>query len=525
MKKLILKRISIIFLCSIIALSTFFNSYKQAEAAAVVVGSTLLEALAYLAMSMGATYVAVDFFEEFYDLTFQETQLTAYSNTTSGSNAIKTIKNSYTVLDGGSPGSGSNLTPDGMLNISIQGLVMTTALQAFMNGYMYYLDNNLNIDYNSQIPLKQYDSLPDNFYFGRNPVVPENIAAQSNYSNTCPQTVQLSSGPEKYVEWQLNIDALNSYYGLGAETYEADGGVNYRCQIVAYNQSTPNQVNLSFGRVMPSLYYHENNYRGFNNIFETSNFTTDPITGLADYFFTNPPSCYMSGKKLIFYSANGVQSYLFYDGFNLFVDGVVQSSTITTAEGFLQSLGTITGNHSLPVSVAQITAPLFDTSPDGEPVEVPASSLPQLYQDVVNNYNTQTDNYLTNNNSVTENTYQESVTNVYNEYNEYSTVNPDPVSPGVPVTDIKELEDMKAIGLENLFPFCIPFDMYHLITLLSADPVAPSYNWHFDFGILGEYDFLIDLSVFNSVALIVRKMELLCFVLGLILLTRNIIRG
>ena len=54
MKKLILKRISIIFLCSIIALSTFFNSYKQAEAAAVVVGSTLLEALAYLAMSMGA---------------------------------------------------------------------------------------------------------------------------------------------------------------------------------------------------------------------------------------------------------------------------------------------------------------------------------------------------------------------------------------------------------------------------------------------------------------------------------------
>lgn len=84
-------------------------------------------------------------------------------------------------------------------------------------------------------------------------------------------------------------------------------------------------------------------------------------------------------------------------------------------------------------------------------------------------------------------------------------------------------------GLQELFPFCIPFDLVSLFRTLSADAEAPCFklpvpvpkkNWEFDY-IWIELDF----SKFNSAAKIFRTMELLGFCVGLTLITRNLIRG
>ena len=84
-------------------------------------------------------------------------------------------------------------------------------------------------------------------------------------------------------------------------------------------------------------------------------------------------------------------------------------------------------------------------------------------------------------------------------------------------------------GLQELFPFCIPFDLVSLFRTLSADAEAPCFklpvpvpkkNWEFEY-IWIELDF----SKFNSAAKIFRTMELLGFCVGLTLITRNLIRG
>ena len=84
-------------------------------------------------------------------------------------------------------------------------------------------------------------------------------------------------------------------------------------------------------------------------------------------------------------------------------------------------------------------------------------------------------------------------------------------------------------GLQELFPFCIPFDLVSLFRTLAADAEAPCFklpvpvpkkNWEFEY-IWIELDF----SKFNSAAKIFRTMELLGFCVGLTLITRNLIRG
>jgi hypothetical protein len=80
--------------------------------------------------------------------------------------------------------------------------------------------------------------------------------------------------------------------------------------------------------------------------------------------------------------------------------------------------------------------------------------------------------------------------------------------------------------LTKVFPFSIPFDLINMVSALSAKPVAPS----FDFTIFGgdyfpNQTFNIDLSGFDQVASWVRTAELFATAVGLILLTRYLIKG
>lgn len=82
-------------------------------------------------------------------------------------------------------------------------------------------------------------------------------------------------------------------------------------------------------------------------------------------------------------------------------------------------------------------------------------------------------------------------------------------------------------GLEKKFPFCLPFDLYDFLSILDAEPRAPAFTVviplsSFGFG-LKDISFEVDLSYFDDVMQILRTMELLGSVLGLIFITKKIL--
>lgn len=120
---------------------------------------------------------------------------------------------------------------------------------------------------------------------------------------------------------------------------------------------------------------------------------------------------------------------------------------------------------------------------------------------------------------------------------------PDPVVPPAPVPDEDDLppdadegddpfagadegktidwDPLKGIGLHKKFPFCIPWDLYDSFKTFNVEGEAP--RWEVEF--LGDTEFVIDFVQFEEWARIVRWGVLILFNLGLILITRNIIRG
>ncbi len=82
-------------------------------------------------------------------------------------------------------------------------------------------------------------------------------------------------------------------------------------------------------------------------------------------------------------------------------------------------------------------------------------------------------------------------------------------------------DDFTIHGLEQVFPFCLPWDFAHFISLLRADPVAPNFELQ-ALNADGEtISYTFDLSMFDSVALVCRNMELLAFIIALILITKG----
>ena len=88
------------------------------------------------------------------------------------------------------------------------------------------------------------------------------------------------------------------------------------------------------------------------------------------------------------------------------------------------------------------------------------------------------------------------------------------------------LDDYK-LDLNQIFPFCIPFDIYNLLSCLCAEPEAPKISWTIPLSAVGLEDcnVEIDLKTWDSVAQIFRNMELLAFCIGLAFVTRNLIKG
>lgn len=78
--------------------------------------------------------------------------------------------------------------------------------------------------------------------------------------------------------------------------------------------------------------------------------------------------------------------------------------------------------------------------------------------------------------------------------------------------------------LSKFFPFCIPFDLFDFFQLLNADPVAPVFNWEIQ-DLAGQtYGITIDLSEWDPVAQLFRRLQLFLFVCGLAAASRKYIK-
>lgn len=101
-----------------------------------------------------------------------------------------------------------------------------------------------------------------------------------------------------------------------------------------------------------------------------------------------------------------------------------------------------------------------------------------------------------------------------------------PSVPSNPSVGYPEVGDLKTDGLIDKFPFCIPFDLISLIKAFEAEPEAPLIEIPFVVPVFGSSDnIVIDFSKFEYIAVILRSLEVVGFVLFLILKTRDLIKG
>lgn len=103
------------------------------------------------------------------------------------------------------------------------------------------------------------------------------------------------------------------------------------------------------------------------------------------------------------------------------------------------------------------------------------------------------------------------------------------------ITQLQEMQETKygdteqyELTLTSFFPFCIPYDLYWILTAFDQPAEAPNFdiaisNPFHDQDEEAYFTYHVDLSVFDGVASLVRKLELIIFIVGLCLISRNLI--
>lgn len=104
---------------------------------------------------------------------------------------------------------------------------------------------------------------------------------------------------------------------------------------------------------------------------------------------------------------------------------------------------------------------------------------------------------------------------------------PDPDPADDPELDpaIKYEIDRAKFDLTEIFPFCIPFDLVKLLDALCADPVAPRFELPFVVPVLDiEIVWVIDMSIFDTAASVFRSGIVIGYVIFLIMNTFKLIK-
>ena len=101
------------------------------------------------------------------------------------------------------------------------------------------------------------------------------------------------------------------------------------------------------------------------------------------------------------------------------------------------------------------------------------------------------------------------------------------IPPVNPNPDVTAPDDVRpyTVRLGDVFPFCIPFDIYHMVTLFAAEPEAPHAKWEFSLPFTGgTYEIEWDLREWDEVAALCRKLQLILFCVGLAVVTSKLIK-
>ena len=102
---------------------------------------------------------------------------------------------------------------------------------------------------------------------------------------------------------------------------------------------------------------------------------------------------------------------------------------------------------------------------------------------------------------------------------------PDPELPEIPAVLPQGVSD-KLKDLSGKFPFCIPFDLVDSFKAFGSNEAAEAPKWDLTFKIPGtnkDYEFIVDLSMFDKYISIFRSGVLILFLIGLMLGTRKLI--
>lgn len=85
--------------------------------------------------------------------------------------------------------------------------------------------------------------------------------------------------------------------------------------------------------------------------------------------------------------------------------------------------------------------------------------------------------------------------------------------------------DWSISGLTEKFPFSIPFDLVSFYTMLNAEPRAPAIDANIPLGDWYTWHFEADFSQYENWAEIIRNVEFIGFVIGLIYITIRLVKG
>lgn len=102
------------------------------------------------------------------------------------------------------------------------------------------------------------------------------------------------------------------------------------------------------------------------------------------------------------------------------------------------------------------------------------------------------------------------------------------IPPVNPNPDVEAPEDVApyTVKIGEVFPFCIPFDLYHMVTMFDAEPEAPHAKWEFSLPWSPQEKCKVewDLKEFDELAELCRKLELVLFCVGLAVVTSRLIK-
>ena len=151
------------------------------------------------------------------------------------------------------------------------------------------------------------------------------------------------------------------------------------------------------------------------------------------------------------------------------------------------------------------------------------------YQDYVDQANDNTENNDTGEDTQGQD-FQNFVTPYFVPIPDEPIIPDNPVGPEQPEMPVRptpapeEIQDVLNLtptaDLKDKFPFCIPFDIYDLISGLQADREAPVITCPVD---NNGNTVTVDLSEYDSVAELLRLLELILFIIGLAIATRYLI--